>query len=62
LLGTGVIVLHAHVGGAGGEHGAALVALLYLPAAVVAFLLYVDIAARLDVPGARPLPRGVRAE
>jgi hypothetical protein len=45
-----VIALHQHVVGA---HGAALVALLYLPAAVLAFLLYVDVAARLGVPGAR---------
>lgn len=45
-----MIALHAHLVGA---HDAALVALLYLPAAVLAFLLYVDVAARLGVPGAR---------
>jgi hypothetical protein len=44
-----VIALHAHLVGA---HDAALVALLYLPAAVLAFLLYVDVAARLGVLGA----------
>lgn len=54
FVSAGVIALHAHVvGGAGGEHDAALVALLYLPAAVLAFLLYVDVAARLGMPGAR---------
>ena len=34
-------------------HGGALVALLYVPLAAIVFLLYVDVAARLDVPGAR---------
>lgn len=49
-----MIALHAHIGGGpGGEHDIALTALLFLPAAVVAFLVYVDVAARLDVPAAR---------
>jgi hypothetical protein len=47
-----VIALHALGGGTGG-HDAALEALLYLPAAVLTFLIYVDVAAHLGVPGAR---------